>query len=182
MMALSIVGGALAQLPLGKLSDKYDRRLVILGCMLSGTVIAGVALLVPNSVVFVVMFFFGASVMSLQALSLALGSDHATGGNFMEVGTGLMMTNAAGSAIGPLLTSLLMYRFGPEYFFISHFAVLLLATAAVAILIKLKPRAAEHPANFTLATSASAQAALQLDSRADNSDEDIAPADVNADS
>jgi MFS family permease len=191
MMALSIAGGALAQLPLGKLSDRYDRRLVILGCMASGAVIAGLAIIVPNSAVFGIMFFFGASVMSLQALSLALGSDNATGGNFMEVGTGLMMTNAAGSAIGPLLTSLLMYRFGPEYFFISHFAVLLVAAITVVILIKTKPAATAHPSNFTLATSASAQAALQLDSRADadiddnmeesSSDKDVDQDDLNAD-
>ena len=194
MMALSIAGGALAQLPLGKLSDRHDRRLIILGCMSSGAVIACIALLVPNSVVFGVMFLFGASVMSLQALSLALASDNATDGNFMEVGTGLMMTNAAGSAIGPLLTSLLMYRFGPEYFFISHFAVLLTAAIAVVFLIKTKPAATEHPSNFTLATSASAQAALQLDPRADAevdseveaedsfSQEDIEPMDLKDDS
>ncbi|MFT4863742.1 MAG: MFS family permease [Pseudohongiellaceae bacterium] len=172
MMALSIAGGALAQLPLGKLSDRYDRRLVILGCMTAGAIISSIALLVPISMVYVVMFFFGAAVMSLQALSLALASDNTTNGNFMEVGTGLMMTNAAGSAIGPLLTSLLMYRFGPEYFFISHFAVLLIAALTVAILIKTKPAASEHPSNFKLATSASAQAALQLDERADAEVED----------
>lgn len=85
----------------------------------------------------------------------------------MEVGTGLMMTNAAGSAIGPLLTSLLMFRFGPEYFFISHFAVLTFAAVTVVILIKTKPAASEHPSNFVLATSAAAQAVFQLDVRAD---------------
>ncbi len=175
MMALSIAGGALAQLPLGKLSDRFDRRLIILGCVSSGAVISGIALITPNSLVFVVMFFFGASVMSLQALSLALASDNATGGNFMEVGTGLMMTNAAGSAIGPLLTSLLMYRFGPEFFFISHFAVLSLAGITVAILVKTKPAATEHPSNFVLATTASAQAVFQLDVRADNIKDDDTP-------
>ncbi len=172
MMALSIAGGALAQLPLGKLSDRFDRRLIILGCVSCGAIISGIASIAPNSLVYVVMFFFGASVMSLQALSLALASDNAKGGNFMEVGTGLMMTNAAGSAIGPLFTSFLMYRYGPEFFFISHFAVLSLAAVTVVILIKTKPAAAEHPANFVLATSASAQAVLQLDVRADNVEED----------
>lgn len=171
MMALSITGGALAQLPLGKLSDRFDRRRVILGCMVTGAIISGLALLVPNSMIYWVMFFFGASVMSLQALSLALASDNAVDGNFMEVGTGLMMTNAAGSAIGPLLTSLLMYQYGPEYFFISQFAVLIITSITVVILIKTKPAASEHPANFALATSASAQAALQLDPRANNAGE-----------
>lgn len=170
MMALSIAGGALAQLPLGKLSDRYDRRLVILGCVTAGAVVSGLALLTPNTMLFGVMFLFGAAVMSLQALSLALASDNATGGNFMEVGTGLMMTNAAGSAIGPLLTSLLMFRFGPEYFFISHFAVLTFAAITVVILIKTKPAASEHPSNFVLATSAAAQAVFQLDVRADKNE------------
>ena len=174
MMALSIAGGALAQLPLGKLSDRFDRRLIILGCVSAGAVISAIAVFTPNSLVYAVMFFFGASVMSLQALSLALASDNASGGNFMEVGTGLLMTNAAGSAIGPLLTSLLMYRYGPEFFFISHFAVLSFAAVTVLILIKTKPAASEHPSNFVLATSASAQAVFQLDVRADSIEDDDA--------
>lgn len=173
MMALAIAGGALAQLPLGKASDRVDRRLIILGCLILGVLVASLALILPQSMAYGVMFLFGASVMPIYALSLALASDNAVEGNFMEVGTGLMMTNAAGSVIGPLLTSQLMYRYGPDYFFISSLCILLIGAVAVVVMIRTKRAAKEHPVDFELATSASAQAALQLDPRADEPEDSI---------
>jgi MFS family permease len=177
MMALAIAGGALSQLPLGKISDRIDRRLVILACMIFGAVVAAAAIVLPQTMSFGLMFLFGASVMPIYALSLALASDNAQDGNFLEVGTGLMMTNAAGSVIGPLLTSQLMYRFGPNYFFITNFFILVCGAIAVAVMIRTKTGVTEHPSDFSLATSASAQAALQLDPRAEDesgsSDEDV---------
>jgi MFS family permease len=177
MMALAIAGGALSQLPLGKISDRIDRRLVILACMIFGAVVAAAAIVLPQTMSFSLMFLFGASVMPIYALSLALASDNTQDGNFLEVGTGLMMTNAAGSVIGPLLTSQLMYRFGPNYFFITNFFILVCGAVAVAVMIRTKTGVTEHPSDFSLATSASAQAALQLDPRAEDesgsSDEDV---------
>lgn len=164
MMSLAIAGGALAQLPLGKFSDRVDRRLVILGCMALGTLIAGFALILPSYLIYGVMFLFGAAVMPIYALSLALASDNSRDGNFMEVGTGLMITNATGSVIGPLITSQLMFRLGPSYFFIANLAILILGAVVVAIMIRTKTAKA-HPSDFALATSASAQASLQLDPR-----------------
>ncbi len=172
MMALAIAGGALAQLPLGKTSDHIDRRLVILACMIFGVIVASLALVLPESMAYGVMFLFGASVMPIYALSLALASDNAVEGNFMEVGTGLMMTNAAGSVIGPLVTSQLMYRYGPNYFFITSLCILLIGAVAVVAMIWTKRAAKEHPVDFALASSASAQAVLQLDPRADDADDE----------
>jgi len=168
MMALAIAGGALSQLPLGKASDRIDRRLVILACMIFGAIVAAAALVLPQTMSFGIMFLFGASVMPIYALSLALASDNTQDGNFLEVGTGLMMTNAAGSVIGPLLTSQLMFRFGPDYFFITSLCILVCGAVAVAIMIRTKTGVTEHPSDFTLASSASAQAALQLDPRAED--------------
>ncbi|MFT4887206.1 MAG: MFS family permease [Pseudohongiellaceae bacterium] len=177
MMALAIAGGAISQLPLGKASDRIDRRLVILACMIFGAIVAAGALVLPQTMSFGVMFLFGASVMPIYALSLALASDNTQDGNFLEVGTGLMMTNAAGSVIGPLLTSQLMYRFGPNYFFITNLCILACGAVAVAVMIRTKTGVTEHPSDFALASSASAQAALQLDPRAEDesglSDEDV---------
>jgi MFS family permease len=59
MMALGIVGGAVSLLPLGRLSDKVDRRLVIAGAMLAGALVALITGLVPVSAVPVMMFLFG---------------------------------------------------------------------------------------------------------------------------
>ncbi|MFT5936392.1 MAG: MFS family permease, partial [Pseudohongiellaceae bacterium] len=52
MMALAIAGGAISQLPLGKASDRIDRRLVILACMIFGAIVAAGALVLPQTMSF----------------------------------------------------------------------------------------------------------------------------------
>lgn len=166
MMALAITGGALAQYPLGRLSDSYARHLVILGCLIAGAIIAAVALLLPASAGPLILCLFGAAVMPVYALSLALSSDNVTEGSFIEVGTGLLMINAFGSILGPLVTSQLMFRLGAEYFLVSHLVVLLLGGFGVFALSRSERASSGDRPDFKLATTAAAQGALQLDPRA----------------
>ncbi|MDA1372821.1 MAG: MFS transporter [Proteobacteria bacterium] len=168
MMALAITGGALAQLPLGRYSDRIDRRLVILFCMASGSLVAALALITPSNWIPGIMMLFGASVMPIYALSLALASDNVETGSFIEVGTGLLMTNGFGSIVGPLLASQFMYRLGPEYFFVCHMFVLVCGAIAVFFMIRSKPAATKSASEFALATTAAAQGAIQMDPRAED--------------
>lgn len=167
MMALAITGGAIAQYPLGRMSDKYARHRVIIGCFLAGAAIAAAALVLPVNAGPLVLCLFGAAVMPVYALSLALSSDKVTEGRFIEVGTGLLMINAIGSILGPLVTSQLMYRSGAEYFFVSHLAVLLIGGTSVFILSRSEKLPSQDGPDFSLATTASAQGAFQLDPRAE---------------
>lgn len=167
MMALGIVGGALSQLPLGRLSDKHDRRIVILYAMLVGTVAAGLAWVAPPVLIPFAMMFFGGCVMPIYALSLAYASDNIKTESFLEVGTGLLMINALGSIFGPLFTAQFMQRFGSEYFFIFNAAVLFIGTIAIAILVRTRAPGREHFSEFEMATSASAQGMIEMDPRSD---------------
>lgn len=168
MMSLAIAGGALSQLPLGRLSDHMDRRLILLFCMIAGCGVSVLALLLPVAMAPAVMFIFGASVLPLYAISLALANDYAVDGKFLEIGTGLLMMNAIGSIAGPLLASQLMDRLGPEYFFVYQLVVLLLGGSLVLLMIRTRAPAPEHVGEFEIATTASAQAAFQLDPRVDD--------------
>jgi len=112
----------------------------------------------------------GASVMPIYALSLAQASDNTNPGDFIKVGTGLLMMNALGSVVGPLLASQLMHRFGPQYFFVYQFVILFAAAWAVVYMIRSKPPSPEPNRDFELATTAAAQAAFSLDPRADEQD------------
>ncbi|MBT8148114.1 MAG: MFS transporter [Gammaproteobacteria bacterium] len=172
MMALAITGGALAQLPVGKLSDRMDRRLVILGCMIAGMGVAVSSLLLSDSWVPVILFCFGASVMPIYALSLALASDNVENTSFIEIGTGLLMTNAIGSIIGPFVISQFMFWFGPEYFFICHLVILCVGSLLVLGMIRTRPAAAHSMPDFTLATTAAAQAVMQMDPRGEEEEND----------
>lgn len=168
MMALAIAGGGITQLPLGRLSDRVDRRLVILLCMFLGATVAAVAIIKQTLSIPIVMMMFGASVMPIYALSLAQASDNTEAGDFIKVGTGLLMMNACGSVIGPLVASQLMHRFGFHYFFVYQLAILSVAALAVLYMIKSKAPSPEATQNFELATTAAAQAAFTLDPRADD--------------
>ncbi|MEQ8314805.1 MAG: MFS transporter [Gammaproteobacteria bacterium] len=167
MMSLAITGGALSQLPLGRMSDKIDRRIILLICMLAGAGVSILALIMPVSTVPAIMFLFGAAVLPIYAISLALANDNAGDGQFLEIGTGLLMMNALGSIVGPLLASQLIDRLGPEYFFVYQLVVLILGALLVILMIRTKPAATGPHSDFKLATTAAGQAALELDPRVD---------------
>jgi MFS family permease len=167
MMAFGIAGGAFSQLPLGRLSDTKDRRVVILYVMLAGTVSAGLAWIVPLVFIPYAMLLFGACVMPIYALSLAHASDNIKTESFLEVGTGLLMTNAVGAIIGPLLTAQAMQWFGAEYFFSSNGVILLIGAIVVAVLVRFHKSDRKHFTEFELATTASAQGRIQMDPRSE---------------
>ena len=171
MMSLTIAGGALSQFPLGRISDRLDRRYVIMLCMLSGSAIALFALILPASLIPLLMFVFGACALPIYAVSLALANDNAREGKFIELGTGLLMINALGSIIGPMIASQLMTRFGPQLFFGYHMVVLLLGSLLILFMIRTK-EASLNQGDFTLATTAAAQASFQLDPRVEVEESD----------
>ncbi len=172
MIAAGILGGAFFQFPLGRLSDRIDRRYVMLAAMVSGIVVCLVAALVPPAFLPYLFFFFGGSVMPLYALSLALASDH-TEASFLEVGTGILLMNASGSIAGPIIAAALMGAFAPEAFFAFCGVTLSLGAAGLAVFI-LRRDAVDHAEPFTYATTASAQGAIELDPRSE--EENPAPA------
>ncbi len=172
MMALGIVGGALSLLPLGRLSDRIDRRIVIASIMFAGAVVSVIAFVLPVSAIPAVMLLFGACVMPIQALCLAHASDHIGNQSFLEVGTGLLVMNASGSIIGPLAAAQAMQWFGSGAFFLFSAGVLSISSVAVVLMITSRKPAGEHHSKFRPVTTAAAQGALQLDPRTLDDDQE----------
>lgn len=119
-MSAGIVGGAVLQYPLGILSDRYDRRWVLivatLGAALSGlflTWVAGTNHALNNAGI----FMFGAFALPLYSLSAAHANDHASKDEFVIVASGLMFFWSIGAIIGPTLASVLMEHYGPSILF-----------------------------------------------------------------
>lgn len=165
MMALGIAGGALSQLPLGRFSDKRDRRIVVLFIMLGGMLISLLACFISADNIPYIMLLFGACVMPVYALALAHASDNVANQSFLEVGTGLLVIHALGSIIGPLLTAQFMQLFGPQSFFSFNALVLLLGSVFIAFQIRSHRSKREHYSDFEPATTAAAQGVLQMDPR-----------------
>lgn len=131
-MSAVVLGGAIFQWPLGKASDKVDRRRIIL-ITLAGGAIASVLLTYFGRMgawqLLVFGLLYGGFAFSLNGLCVAHTNDHAAPEDFVEVSSGLLMTFGVGAVIGPLMASVLTGSFGFRYLF-AFAAVVYLATAA----------------------------------------------------
>ena len=178
-IAAAVAGGALSQLPLGRLSDHYDRRLVVLG---AATVAMAVALLLtafptPAPAVLIgLSFAFGAFAMPLYALSVAHANDRAGPDEFVVVGSGVLMLFGLGSAAGAPLAGVLMGVLGRAGLF--AFVALALGAMMVGVArrrqVRVAPLHQESEQPF-VAVSELAPMALDLDPRATGGDEAVEP-------
>ena len=107
-MSAAIIGGALAQWPLGMMSDKIDRRIVILFAtvmaMLAGACMYLVAAISPFWMLAGVCAF-GAFAIPLFGLVMAHANDYAKPENYVSLNSGLLFLYGVGAVAGPVLVS-----------------------------------------------------------------------------
>jgi MFS family permease len=119
-MSFVIVGGVALQWPLGRLSDIFERRRVIVstiaGCV---AVTALLALASQRSTLFVSAALFGGLSFALYPLSVAHTNDHLTPSQRLGAAGALVLIYSAGAAVGPLLAGAAMRAFGPSGLFFS---------------------------------------------------------------
>lgn len=141
-MGFTVLGGALAQWPFGRLSDSRDRRQVIaLVCGLA--VLAGLALAIFGSLwtraIYPLTVLFGAFAFPLYAICVAHANDKMPRDEFVELSSGLLLANGVGSAIGPILASAAMSAIGPSGLFV--YTALIHAAMLVYVLHRIRLRA-----------------------------------------
>lgn len=119
-ISLGVVGGAALQYPLGLLSDKFDRRWVLIfstfGAVLAGLFLSNFAG-VTKSLIYVGVFLFGAFSLPLYSLSAAHANDRANESQYVLLAAGLMFFYGIGAALGPPISSLLLEAFGASSLF-----------------------------------------------------------------
>jgi MFS family permease len=119
-VSVGIIGGALIQYPLGALSDRWDRRMVLLiataGAMLTAFGLYFFAGDGPGAN-FALVFVFGAFAMPLFSLSAAHANDRAGPGEFVLVNAALMLFYSFGAIGGPFAAAFAMDHAGPEALF-----------------------------------------------------------------
>lgn len=140
-VSVSIIGGALIQYPLGHLSDRWDRRRVLLltsvGAMASALAIAFLAGTDPLFN-FVAVFIFGSFAMPMFSLSAAHANDRAEPSEFVLVNAALMLFYSIGAIAGPFTASYVMQFFGPNWLF--FFNALVYAVLIAVILYRMQVR------------------------------------------
>lgn len=125
-MAVTIIGGAALQLPIGRMSDRGDRRSTLALVAALGAMTALLALRF-DSQVHALFFLFGGLAFALYPLAVAHLLDRLPAEQLLAGCSALLLLNGIGAAIGPAVAGALMQRFGPSalpLFFAATLAVL----------------------------------------------------------
>ena len=114
-----IAGGVALQYPLGILSDRFDRRLVVIACFLAvAAICAPLSLFVlPSLGTIALGSLFGGFAFALYPLCVAHSNDHLDDRERIGASSGLVLTYSAGAVAGPLLGSAGMGALGPQGLF-----------------------------------------------------------------
>lgn len=121
LFSVTAIVGAIAQIPFGRLSDRMDRRMVIVFLSTIAAVIGFLTVLVnPDGGFFMYVLFglYGFSAYPLYAIAVAHANDFARDGEFARVAGAMLLILGTGLAIGPFLASFVMNVVGPVGLFI----------------------------------------------------------------
>jgi len=151
-MVAFTLGGMLVQFPAGRLSDRVDRRWVIVAtCLLAAA--AGILIALFGSrdrtVLLATIFGFGVLMLPLYGLMAAHTNDRVPRQSYVEISATLLLINSFAAVMGPTFAATAMQRFGSQALFFFTAAVHL--ALAVFTLVRLRqsgPPAAHEP--FTL--------------------------------
>ncbi|MBU2958240.1 MFS transporter [Paracoccus sp. 1_MG-2023] len=130
-VAASYAGGLVLQYPVGWISDRTDRRRVVLIMAAVGS-ICGLAVIAiqPGTLGLVIAgAIMGGAANPIYALLLAYTNDYLDQSDMASASAGLMFIYGVGSMAGPILTGWLMGVVGPDGFWIYMGVLLALLTA-----------------------------------------------------
>ena len=127
---LLAISGAVAQFPIGKLSDKFDRRLVIVYTTFGAAFFALCAIVASNQMylpdnlatsktwfyIFLILFSFCS--LPMFAIIFAHTNDYIPKEKFVAAGAGLQFAFGLGAISGPFLCSVFMDVIGSNGYFI----------------------------------------------------------------
>jgi len=173
LFALAAILGAAAQIPFGRLSDRIDRRLVMIGLATFAALVA-LTLVVLNPAagwpMYVLFAAYGFAANPLYAVAVAHANDFAKDGEFAKIAGGMLLTLGVGLAIGPAVASMLMGVFHPVGLFVvtGIFHAILAVAAILRMRIRNAPDAATRAPFQPMASDEQVTPeAVALDPRAD---------------
>jgi len=133
-MGSVITGGLLSQWPMGRISDRFDRRTVLLVVLTLAFLVAagGVATRTfadPFPPLMAVGVLLGVTMTTIYPICVAQAFDYIERDHYVAASSGLLLSYAVGSTAGPVLSALVMGAMGPHGFF-AYIAACMAAFAA----------------------------------------------------
>jgi MFS family permease len=180
-MSAVVLGGALFQIPLGRFSDQFDRRIILIFIALGGAIISFLTFMASfqdfyaGAVSTGLAFIWGAFSMTMYAICLAHANDNADSSDFVDIGSAMLLTYGLSSAIGASVSSAFMSILGHHFFFIfmgacfTLFGVILIVRRKTHIL----PTMTDDNEEFQAVAGMTTPEAYNLDPRAEDIIEEV---------
>jgi MFS family permease len=166
-MLAAVLGGLAFQIPAGRLSDRFDRRIVLaaLSAGLAGAAVALVHLPRTLPVILPAAAMLGGFLSTLYPVCVADALDRMPADQVVAVSSRLILVTGLGSVLGPIIGMSVMERFAIDgvFYLIAATALLLALLAGGSSLGTASPTHHERP--FEILAPASGTARARPDAR-----------------
>lgn len=163
LVTLSLFSGVVAQWPIGALSDRWDRRNVLVIICLCAAIIGLPSGFLATDAVSVIMLaatLFGALLLPVYSLAIAHTNDYLQPEQIVSASSSLILVYGVGSVFGPIAIGLLIDSFGAGSYFIFNslglFAIAGFALYRMTRRASLEDQGAYIPSNPTGSVGAAA--------------------------
>lgn len=156
-MSVSVAAGALSQWPVGRISDRVDRRIVLAVTLVAAAAASTALWLVPpgTETLLVLGFLFGALTLPGYSLAAAHAYDKTKPGGYVETAAGILLMNGLGAVFGPFVAAMFISRLGPSALFLfTALTQVLLAAFVVWRIATRSSTASADKTGFDLASTA----------------------------
>lgn len=137
----AVLGGLLLQWPVGRLSDRFDRRTVLFWVLAAATLIAvgEIALTQMGGQLLQLLLLtglYGGAATAVYPISVSHAYDYVERDRLLSASSGLLLSYAVGATAGPLVASALMQAVAPG----ALFAFIAAVTAAFSMFVLYRQR------------------------------------------
>ena len=170
-MGATVLSGLILQWPVGLLSDRFDRNIVMAGLALVVAAISlAIALLMWESfsLLLTLTIMYGGVAFTLYPVAVAHTHDFFPPDDIVAVSSALILSYGVGASLGPPAAAIMMYVLGPSglYVFIALAGSLFGGTVAVYRRRRPERLEAEYPVSFVAMRTTSPAVAV-LDPRSE---------------
>jgi MFS family permease len=168
LMFSTLLGGMMLQYPIGVLSDRFDRRKVLIA-------IALLMILFSLSLIFfghngfslthltIIYFIFGGMSFTFYPVALSMVCDTMRSSHIVSVSQGLSMMEGIGSIVGPVIAPPFIKFFGIDRGLSVYFAIVTILLVVLLIVRIIKRQRTSH--NHFILTMPTTPVAAELDPR-----------------
>lgn len=168
-MGLAVIAGLALQIPMGKLSDRIDRRRLIAAvafAIIAAAVVMVLATRLGHWGAIAAAVLYGGVAYVLYPLSVAHANDVVERGDTVAVSAGLILASGTGATLGPVVSTMAMSLVGPDGLF-ATIAVMAAALGGFAVWRALEaPPVPDSGKSDFMPMAPATPAAVELDPRA----------------